>query len=203
MFINRETWAKIMWKIFSKVLYSEIIKVRMRAQSCPTESCLTHCNPMDCSLPGSSVRGILQARILEWVAISYSRGSSLSRDWSHISCVLCIGRWILHHWAPWEARNACVVLRHWVLADSVTPWTVVHQAPLFLGVLQVRLLERGAMPSSRGSSQPRDGTQISRSVGRFFTVWAAREARECWSGKPIPSPGDLPEPGIEPGSPEL
>ena len=38
--------------------------------------CLTLCNPMDCSLPGSSVHGILQARILEWVAISYSRGSS-------------------------------------------------------------------------------------------------------------------------------
>ena len=39
-------------------------------------SCLTVCNPLDCSLPGSSVNGIFQARILEWVAISYSRGSS-------------------------------------------------------------------------------------------------------------------------------
>ena len=40
------------------------------------QSCLTLCDPMDCSLLGSSVHGILQARILEWVAISYSRGSS-------------------------------------------------------------------------------------------------------------------------------
>ena len=40
------------------------------------QSCLTLCDPMDCSLPGSSVHGILQARILEWVAISLSRGSS-------------------------------------------------------------------------------------------------------------------------------
>ena len=49
--------------------------------------CLTLCNPMDCSPPGSSVRGISQARILEWVAIPFSRGSSRPRDRTHISCV--------------------------------------------------------------------------------------------------------------------
>ena len=43
------------------------------------------CDPVDCSLPGSSVHGIFQARILEWVAFSSSRGSSWSRDWTHIS----------------------------------------------------------------------------------------------------------------------
>ena len=41
-----------------------------------TESCLTLCDPMDCSSPGSSVHGISQARILEWAAVSFSRGSS-------------------------------------------------------------------------------------------------------------------------------
>jgi len=46
---------------------------------------------MDGSPPGSSVHGIFQARILEWVAISYSRGSSRPRDQTHISCILCIG----------------------------------------------------------------------------------------------------------------
>ena len=45
-----------------------------------TQSCLTLCDRMDCSLPGSSVHGILQARILEWVAVFSSRGSSLLRD---------------------------------------------------------------------------------------------------------------------------
>ena len=45
------------------------------------------CDPLDCSPPGSSVHGILQARILEWVAISSSRGSSQSRDETHISCI--------------------------------------------------------------------------------------------------------------------
>ena len=52
-----------------------------------TQSCLTLCNPMDCSPPGSSVHGILQARILEWAAISSSRGSFPSRDGTHVSCI--------------------------------------------------------------------------------------------------------------------
>ena len=46
--------------------------------------------PMDCSPPGSLVHGVLQARILEWVAISFSRGSSRPRDWTHVSCISCI-----------------------------------------------------------------------------------------------------------------
>ena len=44
-------------------------------------------HPVDCSLPGSSVQGILQARILEWVAISFSRGSSQPRNQTHVSCL--------------------------------------------------------------------------------------------------------------------
>ena len=67
------------------------------------QSCMTLCNPMDCSLPGSSVLGISQARMLEWVAISYTRVSSQPWDWSCISCVSCIGRWILYHCTTWEA----------------------------------------------------------------------------------------------------
>ena len=51
------------------------------AQSCPTL-----CNPVDCNPPSSSVRGILQTRILEWVAIPFSRGSSWPRDWTWVSC---------------------------------------------------------------------------------------------------------------------
>ena len=58
-------------------------------------------NPMDCSLPGSSVHGIILARVLEWVAISSSRGSSRPRDQTRVSCRSCIGRRILYHWATW------------------------------------------------------------------------------------------------------
>ena len=59
------------------------------------------------------------------------------------------------------------------------------------------------MPSSRGSSQCRDQTQVSRIACRFFTNRAIREVQEDWSGQPFPSPGGLPNPGIEPGSPAL
>ena len=69
----------------------------MCAQPCPTLS-----DHMNCSPPGSSVHGISQARILEWVALSYSRRSTWPRDWNHITC---IRRWILYYWATWEAHT--------------------------------------------------------------------------------------------------
>ena len=56
------------------------------------QSCLILCNPVDNSLPVSSVSGILQARILEWIAVPSSRGSSRLRDWIHISYISCIAR---------------------------------------------------------------------------------------------------------------
>ena len=61
------------------------------------------CDLMECKPPGSSVPGILQASILEWVAISFSSGSSWPRDWTGISCIPCIDRGVLYHWATWEA----------------------------------------------------------------------------------------------------
>ena len=55
--------------------------------------CPTLCDPKNCSPPGSSVHGILQARILEWVAIPFSRGSSLPRDWTWVSCIIAGRFW--------------------------------------------------------------------------------------------------------------
>ena len=65
------------------------------------KSCLTLCDPMDCGLPDSSVHGISQARILEWVAISFSRGPGdwTHMDWTHISC---IDRQIIYSWPTRE-----------------------------------------------------------------------------------------------------
>ena len=60
-------------------------------------SVMSLCDPMDCSPPGSSVHGISQARIPEWVALSYSRESSSLRDQTHASCVSCIGKQVLYH----------------------------------------------------------------------------------------------------------
>ena len=59
----------------------------------------------------------------------------------------------------------------------VIPWTIACQAPLSMGILQARILEWVAMPSSRGFSQPRDRTQVSWIAGRFFTLWVTREAQ--------------------------
>ena len=60
------------------------------------QSCPPLCDPMDYSPPDSSVHGILQARILEWVATPSSRGSSWPRDRTHVSCISCTCRWILY-----------------------------------------------------------------------------------------------------------
>ena len=128
------------------------------------QSCLTLCDPMDCSLPGSSIRGIFQARILEWVAISFSRRSSWPRDWIHVSHIVG-GRFTV--WATrevlfkvWVSEWVKLLSRVWLF---VTSWTVAHQASQ-------------SMEFSR---------------------------QEYWSGLPFPSPGDLPDPGIKPGSPAL
>ena len=63
---------------------------------------LTFCDPMDSSPPCSSVHGIFQASILEWIAISFSRGSSWPKDWTHVPC---IGRQILYHRVTREAHR--------------------------------------------------------------------------------------------------
>ena len=139
------------------------------------------CDPMDHSLPGYSVLGILQARILEWVAISYSRGSSRPRNQTHIFCISCTGRWILFHCTTWEASyilfplflrynwhiKSTITSLKWSKVKSlsrvqlfVTPWTVAYWAPLSMGFSR----------------------------------------QEYWSGLPFPSPGKLPNPETEPVS---
>jgi len=85
-----------------------------------TQSCLTLCDPMNCSLPGPSVHGILQARILEWVAISFSRGSSWFRDWTWVSCIA--GR-LLTTWATREALR---------LAPPKLSQLIFHSSIMFL-----------------------------------------------------------------------
>ena len=90
------TWQKPSWLVFTTAtllcLWSVCVCVCSVAQLC-----LTHCGPMDCSPPVSSVHGISQARILEWVAIFLYRESSQPRDQTYVSCISCINRWILYH----------------------------------------------------------------------------------------------------------
>ena len=72
---------------------------------------------------------------------------------------------------------ACLVTQ--LCLTLCTPWTVACQAPLCMEILQARILDSVAMPSSRGFSSPRDWTQVTHIAGRFLTLWATREAQIC------------------------
>ena len=87
-----------------------------QSESSVTQSCPTLCDPMDCSLPGSSVHGIFQARILEWVAISFSRGSSQPRDRSRVSRI--VGR----RFTIWATRAKVVFKEHFPLRYARAYW---------------------------------------------------------------------------------
>ena len=92
---ERRSWA---WtNTVTTCLYLMITRACSDEKLCPIL-----CNTMVYSSPGSSVHGISQARILEWVAISFSRGSSWPRDWTHVSF---IGKQILYHLATRETCN--------------------------------------------------------------------------------------------------
>ena len=65
-------------------------------------SCVQLCDPMDCSPPGSSVHGILQARILEWVVIPFSKWSTWLRDWTQVSCICRQILYCLSHQGIWD-----------------------------------------------------------------------------------------------------
>ena len=132
---------------------------------------------MNCSPPGSSLHGISQARILRWVAISFSRGSSRSMDRTRVSCIA----WGFFLTEP--AGNpictegyvcVCVLVHPLCLTlcdtkDYSQPGSSVH------GILHARILEWLPISFSRGSSQPKDQTLISCIAGWFFTIWATRE----------------------------
>ena len=85
--------------------------------------CLTGWDTVDYSLPCSSDIGIFQARILEQIAISFSRGSSWPRDQTRLSCASCIGRQILYHWPPGKPKrdlNTIKIRLGWFATDINT-----------------------------------------------------------------------------------
>ena len=123
------------------------------------ELCLTLCNPMNC-VACQAPLSMGFCRILEWIAISLSRGSSQTRDWTHISC---IGRQILYHRALREVIYMCVCACVKFLQSCPTLCDHMACSPpgsSVNGILQARILEWIAMPSFRWSSWPRDQTHI-------------------------------------------
>ena len=110
--MDREAWCAVVhgvaksWTQMSD--WTELNWKCMSVLSCSvTQSCPTLGNSLDPKLPGSSLRGISQASILEWVALSYSRGSTQPRDWTHFSYVSWIGKWILQHLFVLSKKKTC------------------------------------------------------------------------------------------------
>ena len=150
-----------------------------------TQLCPTLCDSM-----GYTVHGILQARILEWVVFLFSKGSSQPRNRTQVSQIA--GRFFTSWatravlWLPYTCIFLLLILPFLNLLICV----LVTQSCLTLcdpmdcspvgssvhGILQARILEWVAISFSRGSSEPRDQTQVSCIVGSFFTDWATREA---------------------------
>ena len=107
-----------------------------------------------------------------------------TKDWkgkrkqclSHHRVLLCYGNKLKNNKIP---SPLCCVLSRSVMSYSLaTQWTVAHQASLSMGILQARILERVAMPFSKGSSESGDQTQVSCIAGGFFRVWATRGVQE-------------------------
>ena len=131
-FSRQEYWSGLPFP--SPMCESEV------AQLCPTP-----CDPMGCSLPGSSTHGIFQARVLEWGAIAFSDLETES-----------------------EVAQSCLTLCNPV--NCSPPGSSIY------GILQARIQEWVAISFPRGSSRPRDWTQVSYIAGRLFNLWPTREA---------------------------
>ena len=138
------------------------------AQSCPIL-----CNPVDCSPPGSAVHGILQERILDWVAMLSSRGSSQPRG-SNLGLPHC--RRILYCLSHQESPRILEWVAYLFSRGSSQPRGSNLGLPHCRQILYClshqespRILEWVAYLFSRGSSQPRDRTRVSCIAGKFFT----------------------------------
>ena len=132
--------------------------------------CPALCNTMD-----YIVHEIPQPRILEWVTFPFSRGSSQPRNRTQVSGIAADSL-SAEPQSESEVAQSCLTLCDPV--DSSPPYSSVH------GILQAKILEWVAISFSRGSSWPRDRTQVSRIAGRCFNLWATREAHAEPQGKP-------------------
>ena len=172
-------------------LYTELVKV--------AQSCMTLWDPMN-----YTVHGILQARILEWVLVPFSKGFPNQGSnpglphWRRILYQLSHqgSQYIMQNaWLDKAQAGIRIVGKNInnltytddtsLRAESESQSCATFCNPMDYtvpGILQARILEWVAFPFSRGSSQPRDRSQVSCIAGRFFTSWATREAQEYWSG---------------------
>ena len=118
-------------------------------------------------------------KILEWVACPFSSGSSQYRNRTRVIAGGFFTNWGIREvqkWQLFEIQQPQGSAHKWKLLSCVRLFVCNPMDSTVHGILQARILEWVALPFSRGSSQPRDRTQVSRTAGRFFTTWATREA---------------------------
>ena len=129
--------------------------LKVKSESEVAQSYPTLCNPMDCSLPGSSIHGIFQARVLEWVAIAFSESKSnqpiLDFAWIRYASFMFV----------------CVC---WVMSDVFNPVDYCPPGSSVCGIFQERILEWVAIPFSRDLPDPGIKPASLVLAGRFFTT---------------------------------
>ena len=155
----------------------------MKSASEGAQSCPTLCDPVDCSLPGSSIHGVLQARILEWVAISFCRGSSRPRDQIWVSRIP--GR----HFNLWAAREApyirsvqfsSVPQSCSTLCDPMncsTPGLPVHHQLMEFTQTHVHRVSDAIQPSHPLSSPFPPASNPSQHQSLFQCAWGGQSTR--------------------------
>ena len=144
---------------------------------------MLNCSMGLCSV--SSVHGILQARILEWVAISSFRGYSLPRDWTYVSC---LGRRVLYHWATWEATTLSKAQSGWMWCLVTSPVFMVLQS--FYPIRRTYTLVAAAVKSLQWCStvcDPIDGSPpgslIPGTLQARTLEWVAISFSNAWKWK--------------------
>ena len=119
----------------------------LESESDVAQSCLTLWAPMNCNLPGSSVHGIFQARIQEWVAISFSRGSSLSRDQTRVSRIVgrCFTIWATREGQIWRLSSnpEGEVVGRLLWGHSMISWSIL---PLFFVLISSHIFGFAGLP---------------------------------------------------------
>ena len=175
------------------------------------------CDPMDCRPPGPSLNGIFQARILEWVDIFFSWGSSWPWDRTLVSC---IAGGFFSNWATkvallftlWclkivkELPSAALRSPAWI-------WSLIHISPCCTHVIAGSIIHSTSkMRRVQNCGWKWKNKKSLSPVGLFATSWTVVyhappsmgfSRQEDWSVLPFPSPEDLPNPGVEPRSPTL
>ena len=125
------SWSSSLWhsRYFVIWFHSALAALSMYACSA-AQSSLTLCNPEDWSPPDFSVHGISQTRILEWVALSFSRGSSQPRDWTLVSCASCIegGFFMTQPPGKLDFTHTHIYIHSWLLSGSSSHF-IQHALP--------------------------------------------------------------------------